>query len=48
MIKNLLLLVLVAVSGGGEKFLEEIPLYKKDSYFKEKVFEEHSWKSFRH
>lgn len=46
MIKNLLLLVLVAVSGGGEKFLEEIPLYKKDSYFKEKVFEEHSWKSF--
>ncbi len=46
MIKNLLLLVLVAVSGGGEKFLEEIPLYKKDSYFKEKVYEEHSWKSF--
>ncbi len=46
MIKNLLLLVLVAVSGGGEKFLEEIPLYKKDSYFKEKVYEGHSWKSF--
>lgn len=46
MIKNLLLLVLITVGGGGEKFLEEIPLYLKDSYFKEKVYAEHSWKSF--
>ena len=46
MIKNLLLLVLVAISGGGEKFLEEIPLYKKESYFKQKVYAEHDWKTF--
>jgi len=46
MIKNLLLLVLITVGGGGEKFLEEIPLYLKDSYFKEKVYAEHNWKSF--
>lgn len=44
MIKNLLL-VCVMVAGGAE-FLNEIALYQKDSYYKQKVYAEHDWKSF--
>ncbi len=46
MIRNLLLIVVLAVNTGGKKFLEEIPLYQKESYFKEKVYKEHDSKSF--
>lgn len=46
MIKNVLLLVLLFVKPDGEKFLQDIPLYQKDSYYKEKVYREHDWKSF--
>jgi len=42
----MLLVVLLAASTGGEKFLEEIPLYQKESYFKAKVYAQHDWKSF--
>lgn len=30
----------------GEEFLKAIPAYQKDSYFKQKVYAEHYWKSF--
>ena len=46
MIKNLLLLVLVLFKPDGDKFLNEIPLYQNYSYFKQKVYEEHNFKSF--
>lgn len=46
MIKNLLLLTFLLVRVDGEKFLQDIPLYQKDSYFKQKVYTEHDWKSF--
>ena len=42
----LILLTLFLPDSGGEKFLEEILLYQKDSYFKTKVYVEHDWKSF--
>ena len=46
MIKNLLLLVLVLFKPDGDKFLNECALYQKDSYFKQKVYAEHNFKSF--
>src|ERR1043165_155285 len=46
MIKILLLTAFVMLNAGGEKFLQEIALYQKDSYFKEKVYAEHDHKSF--
>jgi uncharacterized protein YkwD len=47
MIKYFLLGVLLFAAGGDAgKFLDEIALYQKDSYFKEKVYAEHDWKSF--
>ena len=30
----------------GEKYLAKIELYQKDSYYKQKVYDEHNWKSF--
>ncbi len=44
--KNLLLFTLALFSSGGEKYLSYIPLYQKESYFKQKVYVEHNWKSF--
>ena len=44
--KNLLLLVFNLMFAGGEKFLNDIPLYQKESYFKLKVYAEHDWNSF--
>ena len=46
MIKNLLPLVLVLFKPDGDKFLNEIALYQKDSYFKQKVYAELNFKSF--
>ena len=31
---------------GGEKYLSQIELYQKESYFKKQVYTEHDWKSF--
>lgn len=42
----LLLLFLFLGSGNAEKFLNDVPLYSNESYFKEKVYAEHDWKSF--
>ncbi len=42
----LLLLFLFLGSGNAEKFLNEVPSYNNDSFFKEKVYAEHDWKSF--
>lgn len=42
----LLLLLLLLVGGNAEKFLNDVPFYNNDSYFKEKVYTEHDWKSF--
>ena len=44
--KNLLLFTFALFNSGGEKFLKDIPLYQKESYFKQKVYAEHDWKSF--
>lgn len=44
--KNLFLLILLFLKSDGDKFLQDIPMYQKDSYFKEKVYAEHDWKSF--
>ena len=44
MIKNLLLVCLLVA--GGAEFLEGIALYQKDSYYKDKVYADHDWKSF--
>jgi uncharacterized protein YkwD len=30
----------------GKKYLDKIELYQKDSYYKQKVYTEHDWKSF--
>ena len=46
MMKKLLLLVLLNLPGQGDSFLEEVSLYSADSYFKEKVYAEHDYKSF--
>ena len=42
----LLVLVSLLIPDSGGKFLEDIPAYQKDSYFKQKVYGEHDWKSF--
>src|SRR6185436_13246076 len=44
--KTLLLVILLLAMPGGNKFLEEVSLYQMDSYFKQKVYDEHDWKSF--
>ncbi len=41
-----ILLLPLCAFNSGEKFLSKIDLYQKDSYFKDKVFAEHDWKSF--
>src|SRR4051794_13492167 len=46
MIKTLVLLSLLFLIADGDSFLKDIPLYQKDSYFKQKVYAEHDWKSF--
>lgn len=43
---NTLLLLLLLVTSGGEKFLDDIPAYQLDSYFKQKVYAKHDYKSF--
>ncbi|MFM2305494.1 MAG: hypothetical protein RLZZ367_163 [Bacteroidota bacterium] len=45
MIKNLLLVCLVALLADTD-YLADIPLYQKESYYKQKVYAEHDWKSF--
>ena len=30
----------------GDKYLDKITLYQKDNYYKQKVYEEHTWKTF--
>ena len=42
----LLIFTSLLLPGSINKFLEEIPAYQKDSYFKQKVYDEHNWKSF--
>ncbi|MES2619417.1 MAG: CAP domain-containing protein [Bacteroidota bacterium] len=42
----LLLFASLLLSGSGDKFLEEIPAYQRDSYFKQEVYNEHDSKSF--
>lgn len=39
-------LFMLAFSSDGDKFLNEIALYQKESYYKQKVYDEHTWKSF--
>ncbi len=39
-------LIILALPDSGEKFLREIALFQKESYFKQKVYDEHNWKSF--
>lgn len=46
MMKKLLLLVLLNLPGPGDSFLEEVSLYSVDSYFKDKVYSDHNYKSF--
>ncbi|HLP51427.1 MAG TPA: CAP domain-containing protein [Chitinophagales bacterium] len=46
MIKTLLLSFLLILNAGGEEFLNEVALYQKQSYYKDKVYAEHDWKSF--
>ena len=46
MLKHLWLILFVTIYSGGEKFLNEIPLYQQESYFKQKVYAEHDYKSF--
>lgn len=43
---NALLILLLLLLPGGEKFLNDIELYQKESYFKQKVYQEHDYKSF--
>ncbi|MBL0310894.1 MAG: CAP domain-containing protein [Bacteroidetes bacterium] len=42
----LYLLPLLFASDKGGQYLSEITLFQKDSYFKQKVYEDHTWKSF--
>src|SRR3954467_5614133 len=42
----LLIFAFFFLADSGEKYLADIPSYQKDSYFKQKVYEEHDWKSF--
>jgi uncharacterized protein YkwD len=42
----LLLFIFLSAFGSGEKYLDKIPLYQQDSYFKSKVYAEHTWKTF--
>jgi uncharacterized protein YkwD len=42
----LLILLSLFLADSGEKYLSDIPAYQKESYFKQKVYEEHDWKSF--
>jgi len=44
--KNLLLLALLFLNPDGSKFLNMIPLYQRESYFKQKVYEENDPKAF--
>jgi uncharacterized protein YkwD len=46
--KILFFLVLIPLTAfdSGERYLDKIELYQKDSYFKQKVYSEHNWKSF--
>ena len=46
--KHLLILLLIPLFAfdAGENYLAKIPLYQKESYFKQQVFAEHNWKSF--
>ncbi len=44
----LLFFTSLLLPGTGDKILEEIPAYQKDSYYKQKVYDEHDWKSFYH
>src|SRR4051812_5439152 len=46
MIKTLLLLIAVMLNAGGDAFLQEIVLYQKDSFYKEKVYAKHDHNSF--
>src|SRR5688572_1875913 len=43
---TLVLFISFLFPDSGDKFLNEIPAYQKDSYFKQKVYAEHEWKSF--
>lgn len=43
---KLLLLFIFLLPDGGAAYLAKIPLFQKDSYFKQQVYAEHSWKSF--
>ncbi len=43
---NYLIALLFLLFPGGEKFLNEIDLYQQESYFKQKVYQEHDYKSF--
>ncbi len=42
----LLAIFILAAKTDGDKFLSDIALYQRDSYFKQKVYTEHNWKSF--
>ena len=47
--KQFLLTILIIplfAFNAGDKFLNKITLYQKDSYFKQKVYADHNWKSF--
>jgi len=44
--KIILLLLTIPAFNSGEKYLDKIELYQKDSYYKQKVYTEHNWKSF--
>ena len=42
----LILLIPLLALNSGDRFLNKIALYQKDSYFKQKVYADHDWKSF--
>ena len=43
---SIILLFPLLAFNAGEKSLNKIELYKKESYFKQQVYTEHNWKSF--
>jgi uncharacterized protein YkwD len=48
-VKRILLtvfLIPLLAFNAGDKFLNKITAYQKDSYFKQKVYADHNWKSF--
>ena len=44
--KNILLFLFLLVDTTGAEYLAEISLYQKDSYFKQTVYQEHTWQTF--